>query len=144
MTNLVLPMGFFILKSSLVKLHQMAVRAQKRRHQEICGFLLKGKNHKLTLWPAQNRTTRSYQWKLFRKDIQRISRKAKKNHQKCVGTFHSHPVGYAIPGKRDIESGWNHSLQLIYDVCGREARLWQINRQQGVRRVIPIKLVTGG
>ena len=59
---------------------------------------------------------------------------------KVLGTFHSHPIGEAIPGPRDIQTARSGSLMLIYDVCGRQARLWKIQKIKGHPKVTELAL----
>jgi proteasome lid subunit RPN8/RPN11 len=62
--------------------------------------------------------------------------------RRVIGTFHSHPIGHAEPGPRDRRSCPNGAYMLIYDVCGRMPRLWQIQRRRGRRqaREVAIRL----
>jgi len=50
-----------------------------------------------------------------------------------MGSFHSHPIGYAKPGKGDLQYAIRSNVKflLIYDVCGRDAKLWRLKRTRG-------------
>ena len=57
-----------------------------------------------------------------------------------LGTFHSHVVGTAIPGPRDVREGFYRGYQLVYDVCGREVKLYRRVRRGGrlIAREVPL------
>jgi hypothetical protein len=42
---------------------------------------------------------------------------------------------------RDRRRATNRRFELIYDVCGREARMWRIQVRGGRRRVVEVPLV---
>ncbi len=46
-----------------------------------------------------------------------------------LGHFHSHPISEAIPSPGYLKEAPLYSYQLIYDVCGSEARLWFITKR---------------
>jgi hypothetical protein len=61
--------------------------------------------------------------------------------KRILGQFHSHPVGYATLRGSDRRRATNRRLELIYDVCAREARIWRIQIRGGKRRVVEVPLV---
>jgi hypothetical protein len=65
--------------------------------------------------------------------VRRIADAVKVLGQKIVGTFHSHPVGVATPGKTDIEHALDDSLMFIFDCIGREGRLWKVKGRRARR-----------
>jgi proteasome lid subunit RPN8/RPN11 len=62
--------------------------------------------------------------------------------KRVLGTFHSHPISEAIPGRGDLARTALNSLCLIYDVCGRKPRLWKIVKRDGQRiaNEVPLKV----
>ena len=62
-------------------------------------------------------------------NLEKIRKKIKLHGKKIFGTFHSHPITEAIPGKSDIDGAYRNML--IYDVIGETARLWAIKRKKG-------------
>ncbi len=67
--------------------------------------------------------------------------KALKQTEKIIGVFHSHVVSEAHPGASDIQKAHVSHLQLIYDVCGREAKLWRIKRTNGRKVAVEVSLL---
>ena len=120
------------------RLHQRAYRAQQRDHSEVCGVLLTADERKLQLYFLPNRSERCAAWLLHGTDIVAARREARSLGLRVVGTFHSHPFTEPVPGERDLASIWRGSMQLIYDVCGRAARLWTVASQNG--QIVPREL----
>lgn len=106
------------------RLCERAYRAQQRDSSEVCGVLLASAERVLHLHFLANRSERPASWSLYRSDIAAVRKVLQGTRFKVVGTFHSHPVSEAIPGTRDYAAMSVRSLQLIYDVCGCEVRLW--------------------
>jgi proteasome lid subunit RPN8/RPN11 len=61
--------------------------------------------------------------------------RAKILDQEAVGTFHSHPVGVAVPGSSDIKYAVDDSLMFIFDCTDKKGKLWRIRngRAQSVK-----------
>jgi proteasome lid subunit RPN8/RPN11 len=80
---------------------------------------------------------------LHPEEVSRERRKAKARRKRIVGLFHSHPLSRATLGPGDRRGATLNWLQLVYDVCGLEARLWRVYRRSGRRRVasIPLRVV---
>ena len=70
-----------------------------------------------------------------RHDVRRVVAAAKVLGQEIVGTFHSHPIGVATPGKSDIENAVDDSLMFIFDCTGKQGSLWKI--KGGKARPLP-------
>ena len=63
---------------------------------------------------------------MARPDVRQIAAAVKTLRQEIVGTFHSHPVGIAKPGKTDIEHAVDDSLMFIFDCTAKSGGLWRI------------------
>src|SRR6266446_3722053 len=96
------------------QLHRRAYKAQQSGHREVCGvFSLH--NNKIKLHFLKNLTSKPYKWEICESEL-----KGK------AGTFHSHPIGDTALSDGDLRDTKTNELMLIYDVCGREAKLWKI------------------
>jgi len=93
---------------------------------EVCGLILSEDGERINLAYLPNETLRPGGWLFGQQSYESARRRAKGQGMKILGTFHSHPISEAIPGPRDIKTAKAGSLMLIYDVCGRKARLWKI------------------
>jgi proteasome lid subunit RPN8/RPN11 len=92
---------------------------------EICGLIIDTGCH-LSLVPTRNVSPRVGSFVLSRQDVRRIVAATEVLGQEIAGTFHSHPLGVAMPGKSDIKSAVDDSLMFIFDCNGKEGRLWKI------------------
>ncbi|MEJ0091370.1 MAG: Mov34/MPN/PAD-1 family protein [Limisphaerales bacterium] len=92
---------------------------------EICGLII-DTGHQLSFVPTRNVSSRVGSFALSRPDVRRVVAATKILGQKVVGTFHSHPVGIATPGKSDIKYAVDGSLIFIFDCIGRKGSLWKI------------------
>jgi len=90
-----------------------------------------------------NHARRPGSFALRSEEIVRERRKAKARGKRVVGLFHSHPLSGPTLGRGDRRGATLNWLQLVYDVCGREARLWRVYRRLRRRRVasIPLQVV---
>ena len=124
------------------RLHRRAHAAQQLDHLEVCGVLVADHANRLKLEFLQNRSRQPYKFLVSLDHVSAVRRSAKRNGHRFLGLFHSHPLGDAVPGPRDRRTtrpGWLH---LIYDVCGREVRLWRIikPRSRYVAKQVPLVL----
>jgi proteasome lid subunit RPN8/RPN11 len=121
------------------RLHDRAFRAQQNDHFEVCGVLMANKRKQLSLHFVKNHSKVPYHNEMYWSQIDEV----KKVHSKkrFVGLFHSHPVGYAVPGKSDLRGHPLNHLELIYDVCAREAKLWRIVKRGRTRKALPVSLI---
>jgi proteasome lid subunit RPN8/RPN11 len=110
------------------RLHQRAFRAQQKGHREVCGALLAHSGGLLRLVFLQNGAVGPYRFSIARADLRRVREGVRSSEERVIGTFHSHPIGTAQPGRRDRRSCGSRMHMLIYDVCGRESRLWRVQR----------------
>lgn len=122
------------------RLHGRAYRAQQRDHSEVAGLLIRGTRARLALAFLPNHAERQGSFLLNAGEVGRARRKAKAHGKRVIGVFHSHPVSPPTLGPGDRRGAALNSLQLIYDVCGREARLWRVYRRAGRRRVASVPL----
>ncbi|HEX9223720.1 MAG TPA: Mov34/MPN/PAD-1 family protein [Candidatus Acidoferrales bacterium] len=134
--------SYQISPGELRRLRTLAERKQKSGHKEVCGVILSQDGFQLELIHLRNQTLQPGQF-LIKQDVyQSVKDRAKKRGRRVLGIFHSHPIGEAIPGPGDIKSATSGSLMLIYDVCGREAKLWKIRKLRGHRRAAELVLDT--
>jgi len=110
------------------KLHDRALRAQRCDQSEVCGALIVASTDRLELRFLGNRAGGPGRFSLRQVDLARVRSALRGTGKRVVGTFHSHPIGHATPGPRDRRAGRPGSLMLIYDVCGRDFKLWRLGR----------------
>ena len=123
--------GFKLSRLSMIDLHKRAYRAQQLDHLEVCGVLVVGEDRMIDLRYVESRSTEPYHYEICIEDIVAIENGLCQNSEWILGTFHSHPVAEAVPGPGDLEHGFFAGIELIYDVCGREARSWKKETQNG-------------
>jgi proteasome lid subunit RPN8/RPN11 len=123
----------FIQPSDLRRLRALALKAQERGQQEVCGILSRTRLRQLELWFLPNQSSNAGSFRIERREYLRARREIREQGKQPVGTFHSHPISEAIPGKSDLARSPLNSLCLIYDVCGRTARLWKIAKRRDRR-----------
>jgi proteasome lid subunit RPN8/RPN11 len=135
----------FVLSAlDLRRLRDRSIRAQARDQAEVCGILLLEGERRLRVVFLRNRSSSACHFEIAIDDVAKERQRALQVDQRLVGTFHSHPLGYAVPGPDDLNVRGFGSLQLIYDVCGRRAKLWRIIRQRGVATARELELALEG
>jgi proteasome lid subunit RPN8/RPN11 len=112
--------------SELRKLRRQAEPKQKSGQREVCGLIVSGDGVHIRLVYLPNYSSRPGHFLITAKSCASLKDRATTQNEKVVGTFHSHPISEAIPGVGDIKNAKSGFLMLIYDVCGRQARLWEI------------------
>lgn len=112
------------------RLHDRAYRAQQKGHIEVCGIVLCSAKRHFQLIFLKNRSTKPYSYEVDLMEIRKLEQ-CIPSRMKIVATFHSHPIGYAKPSKGDLRKGFYRNCELIYDVCGRDAKLWRRFKSQG-------------
>jgi proteasome lid subunit RPN8/RPN11 len=117
--------------SQLRRLRTLAERRQKSGQREVCGLILSDDGFRLKLAYLPNQASRPGEFLIKGQAYESARDRAKRQGESTLGTFHSHPVSEAIPGAGDIKNATSGSLMLIYDVCGREAKLWKIRKVRG-------------
>ena len=106
-------------------------------------MLVAGPGRRLALSFLRNHSGRPGSFRLQREEVMEEGRRVRARGKRVVGVFHSHPVSHATLGPGDRRGAALNSLQLVYDVCGREAVLWRVYRRAGRKRVaaMPLKVV---
>jgi len=133
---------YFVRASDLRKLRVLALKAQTTGQQEVCGLLARTRLGQLELWFLTNRSSDAGSFRLDRTEYLHTRREIRKLGKHPLGTFHSHPISEAIPAKNDLAGAALHSLCLIYDVCGRKAKLWKIVKRRGRKYATEIPLAS--
>jgi proteasome lid subunit RPN8/RPN11 len=121
-----------ISKRDLRRLRERALRAQRKNQSEVCGVLVK-RGQRLELMFLPNLSQRRGSFEMSRADISAHRARARSRGGRVVGAFHSHPVSEAVPSLSDIADSPVNSLMLIYDVCGRDVKLWRVVKQNGIK-----------
>lgn len=114
-----------LLRSSLGRASKQARQAARYNGEEICGLLIDN-GYFLELVHVKNKCKTGGGFAFYIHEIRAIKKMAAAFDHEIVGTFHSHPLGLAEPGKSDIYYAINNSLMLIFDVLGKTFALWHI------------------
>jgi len=122
------------------RLHACAYRAQQRDPSEVVGVLVAGVRGRLKLVFLKNHSDRPGHFVVRTSEVAVETRNVRSRSARVVGLFHSHPISAAILGPGDRRGAALNSLQLVYDVCAREARLWRVYRKAGRRHIIELTL----
>ena len=122
------------------RLHDRAYRAQQRDHGEVCGVLATDPKGRFKLFFLRNESNHPASFGLQESTVDDTRRKVRETGLEAIGIFHSHSVGEAVLGPRDLRLAKARSLQLVYDVCGWEAKLWKIFQRNGRRRATELGL----
>ncbi len=122
------------------RLHQRAYRAQQRDHSEVVGVLVSRARRRLGLAFLENHSGRPGHFEVQGAAVTAERRRARARGARVVGLFHSHPVSAATLGPGDRRGARLNSLQLVYDVCALDARLWWVSRRAGRKRVSEVTL----
>ena len=124
------------------QLQDRAYRAQQRDQSEVCGALLCMPSGILRLRFLRNRSDRPGHFEIAAAELSAMRRGPHRSQQSIVGTFHSHPLTQAVPGRGDVRHATVGHLMLVYDVCGREGRLWRIVQKNGHKTATEAMLLT--
>ena len=122
------------------RLHDRASRAQQKDQSEVCGVMTADRHSRIELHFINNASDKAGSFSMSIADMMDTRKKVKKNRN-IIGIFHSHVVSEATPGPRDIQNARLSYLQLIYDVCGRNARLWRIKKVNAQKVAIEVPLL---
>lgn len=124
------------------RLRRRAYRRQQVDQGEVCGLLVATSN-RLSLVFLENLADRAGHFLMSLKDTGQAQRELRRSGRRAVGFFHSHPISPAVLSRGDIGQSPANSLQLVYDVCGREARLYRVV-VAGQRRMVKEVLLSIG
>jgi proteasome lid subunit RPN8/RPN11 len=123
------------------RLHGRALRAQQRDQSEVCGLVAVQRGRRLHLVYLRNHSVVPCKTVLDLRELRLVARNAVRFKETVLGAFHSHPIADAVPGRNDRLSGFFRGHELIYDVCGLNARLWEmVTAGCGRRRVKELTL----
>ncbi len=87
----------------------------------------------------RNKCRRGGGFAFYVDDVRRVVAAARRAGRAVVGTFHSHPLGLAVPGESDIAHASVGELMLVFDCLDRKAALWRIGRTSAKRvRLRPV------
>ena len=129
--------SFTIARRELRRLQTRAVRANQN---EICGLFFADASRRISLAFVPNRSADRRRFAMTRPDSFSTKRRGVDAGLRFLGIFHSHPTGAAKPSASDLKiRGGGVRYQLIFDVRGREARLWRVRDGQG--STVPLSLV---
>lgn len=122
------------------RLRLRAEAANSRGNQEVCGVLAVDSNGRLALHYLENETDQPGRGVMSCGPIATARQEARRDRNRPVGLFHSHPVSEPVFGKRE---DWRfNEINLIYDVCAIHARLWRTTRRRGrtVHLELPLEI----
>jgi proteasome lid subunit RPN8/RPN11 len=114
-----------VLKRQFRDVLRRAVRLARAEHKEVCGLLVDN-GFFLQMLEVRNVSRRPGSFVLSLSDARKLERAASLVGNKVVGSFHSHVLGLAKPGKTDIHGSHDGEIMLIIDTLDRKARLWRI------------------
>jgi proteasome lid subunit RPN8/RPN11 len=122
------------------RLHYHAFRAQQKDQSEVCGVVLVGLDRKIRLQFLPNLSTSSCSFEVSIRDVNVFKRQVAEQGMRVIGIFHSHIVSEAILGPYDLQEAPLSYMQLIYDICGRQVRMWRIKKITGEKVAIEVPL----
>ncbi len=133
---------YFISNREKLRLHRRAYKAQQQDHSEVCGVSIIDQRGYISFEFLKNYSAQPGRYALRLSDVRSIKRSISQYGKRLLGTFHSHPLSEAIPSLRDRKNGFYRGIELIYDVCGRELKLWQqLSRgRKKILRELPLVL----
>ncbi len=123
------------------RLHRRALRRQRLDQGEVCGLLVADRTRALRLVFIPNTADRPGAYSMRDADVQDARRRARQGGGRLVGFFHSHPVSSAVLSQSDMAESPTNVLHLVYDVCGREARLYRVRGLAGHKTATEIPLI---
>jgi proteasome lid subunit RPN8/RPN11 len=118
-----------ILKTQFKEIQIAARNSAKLNGREVCGLILDN-GYFFELIQVRNKTKRGGGFSYYYNEIRAIEKMARTFKHEIVGTFHSHPVGLAVPGPSDVKYALDDDVMLIFDVLGRSAKLWHIKNKK--------------
>jgi len=124
------------------RFHERAYRAQQNDQSEVCGAVVASADNRLRLQFMSNQSTSIWSFEISESDLKEARKKASESHETLIGLFHSHIASEGILSQRDLENARMTHLQLVYDICGRDVRLWKVKKVNGQKVPIELPLVT--
>ena len=122
------------------RLHLKAHLAQRKDgHAEVAGVLVADGRYRLRLVFLTNEAAPG-SFTLSKSKLSHAKRRARELGLRFVGYFHSHPLSEPTPSEGDLRRAPQRSIHLIYDVCGRKARLWSCTRRAGLRTAVELSM----
>jgi proteasome lid subunit RPN8/RPN11 len=131
---------YFLPYGQFKTLQRRAHEAQRDDQREVAGAVVAFNDRLLGLRFLPNRD-RSGGFAIEERHFRKASKAARELRKRVIGTFHSHPISAAVPGSRDLHIARLNSVNLIYDVCGRMARLWRITKRRRRKIAKELRLV---
>jgi proteasome lid subunit RPN8/RPN11 len=135
---------YFLPRQEATRLRRLAAAAQRNGHREICGIVACGPDRVLSVMLVPNESSLPGHWEIPVSVVRELRRLLHRSQLNVVGTFHSHPISPSVPGSSDLRRATLGSLLLIYDVCGREMKLWRVDRKGRGSRAAEVDIVQGG
>ncbi len=132
--------GYILPTHELRSLHKAAYSAQQRNHLEVCGAVIVRRGSEIALRLLPNRSDEPYRYALSLNDLSALEKELADSEFQVIGSFHSHPLSEAVPGPGDVERGFYKGMELIYDVCARQARLWYRDRTRSEPHLLELPL----
>jgi proteasome lid subunit RPN8/RPN11 len=125
------------------RLHVRALSAQRKDQSEVCGVVVVSTTGRLHLVFMPNRSAEPGRYLLSTAEVRVQARRSRGRGERVLGTFHSHPISEATLSRGDLARGFFGGYELIYDVCGREFRLWRLRRGAGrAKKAVDVPLAT--
>jgi len=135
-----MPRSYALPLSEFKRLRSRADEAQRLDQSEVCGVLIGSDSGPLKLHFLPNRSERPGSFSIRLTEVTPIRRRLRGSKKRILGYFHSHPVGDAMLGPRDLQETPLNRLHLVYDVCFEEPRLWRAIRRNGKKVAIELPL----
>jgi len=132
--------AYVLEEGELRRLQRRALAAQRRDQGEVCGILFVSPARRISLHFLANRSDVRGSFEIAKADLRAARLKSENPKVSFAGIFHSHPVGPAMLGPRDIRETPANWLHLVYDVCGTAPRLWVIRSRSQKKSAVPIEL----
>lgn len=135
--------AYIIPRCEMSRLRRRARAAQRRDQSEVCGLLLCDTHRRLKFRFLKNDSKQPGSFFISAPQLKNALTDPLPASVTILGSFHSHPVSEAVPGPGDLERAFFKGYELIYDVCGREARLWKRvkNGRQFIPNEVPLQII---
>lgn len=120
------------------RLRRRAYAAQQKGLFEVAGLFARDPKNRIRLFFIENESQQPCHFEFDSTIFWQTRILIREQKLRYVGIFHSHPITEAQLGPSDIRNARPNSYQLLFDVCGTDAKLWKL-RKQG-RRKIPVEI----